>query len=125
MAMFLLHIAFLLALALVAAGLVLWHQGRQVAAGPLRIASVVLIAGPALSAICVAYYGIRYQVQGDFAHAFAVHRPMGMGCMEGGGMMERRHGSMRPGAAGEMPAPPAPLEPSEHESHHPEGAASP
>jgi hypothetical protein len=137
MAMFLLHISFLLALALAAAGLVLWHQGRQLpGAGSLRIASVVLIAGSVLSALCIAYYGVRYHVQGDFEHAYAQHPPMhggrmmeGGGMMEGAGMMNRmerreERGPMgRPEAAGEATRPPATPGAAEHEAHHPEGAA--
>jgi hypothetical protein len=130
MAMFLLHIAFLLALALLGAALVLWHRGAQPTAGVLRIGGGMLIAGAVLSALCIGYYGIRYHVQGDFDHAYAMHPPMDMGRMMGpGGMM--RGGMMggpgrsemgRPDAGEEMARPPGVSE-SEHESHHPEGTA--
>ena len=132
MAMFVLEIAFLLALAVLAGGVVLWQQGRQ-AAGPLRVAGLVLIVGAVLTAACTAYYGIRYHVQGDFDHAYPMHPPidmgrmMGPGGMMGGGTMERgpmgRPGMGGPDAGEEMARPPGVSE-SEHESHHP-GAATP
>ena len=140
MAMFLLHIAFLLALALVVAGLVLWHQGHRTNAALLRVGGGILTVGAVLSALCVAYYGIRYHVQGDFDHAYVAPAPMEMGRMMrggmmkggmmGGGMMERGRGrgpmgppeTARPDTQEEMAAPPGVSE-SEHEAHHPEGAA--
>jgi hypothetical protein len=134
MAMFLLHIAFLLALALFAAGIVLWHRGGQPTAGVLRIGGGIVMVGAVLSALCIAYYGIRYQVQGDFDRVYPAHPPMDMGHMMGGGMMgrgmmghEAERGSMdRPEMPREMPrAPEAGPSESEHEAHHPEGAATP
>lgn len=130
MAMFLLHIAFLLALAIAASGLVLWHRGGQPTAGVLRIGGGILVVGAVLSGLCIGYYGIRYHVQGDFDHAYAMHPPMDIsGVMGPGGMMEREmmeRGPMRRGGApGEMRQAPAlePTDPSEHEEHHPEAAA--
>lgn len=129
MAMFLLHIAFLLALALVAAGLVLWHRGGEPTAGALRVGGGILVVGAVLSALCIGYYGIRYHVQGDFDHAYALHPPMDMGHMMGPGMMgggmmggPGRSEMGRPDAGEEMARPPGVSE-SEHESHHPEGTA--
>jgi len=49
MAMFLLHIAFLLALALFGAGLVLWHRGAQPTAGVLRIGGGRMARPPGVS----------------------------------------------------------------------------
>jgi hypothetical protein len=128
--MFLLHISFLLALALVAAGLVLWHRGREMTGGPLRFAGIILIAGAVISALCIGYYGVRYQVQGDFDRAYAMHPPMEMGRHMMGkemgmGMMERgeRRERMAPPEAGERGGPPQPDAAAEHEAHHPEGAA--
>ena len=126
MAMFLLHIAFLLALGLFGAGLFLWHRGAQPTGGVLRIGGGILVVGAVLSALCVGYYGIRYQVQGDFDHAYAVHPPMDMGRMMGrggmmGGAMKGRPELGRPEAGEEMARPP--VSDSEHEAHHPEGAA--
>ena len=103
MAMFLLHIALLLALALVAAGLVLWHLGKQPAAGVLRIGGAILVVGAVLSAVCIGYYGVRYHVQGDFDHAYAMHPPMDMGRMMGSGGMMERGGMMGARADGGSP----------------------
>jgi hypothetical protein len=133
MAMFLLHIAWLLALAVLAAGLVLWRRGTQPADGVLRVGGGILVVGAVLSALCIAYYGIRYQAQGDFGHATPMHPPMemgrmmGRGGMMGGGMMGR--GPMggpamgRPDAPAEEMARPPGVSESEHEEHHPEATA--
>ena len=130
MVMFLLHVSFLLALAVIAAGLVLWQQGRQPASGPLRLAGGMLVGGAALSAICIGYYGIRYQVLGDFDRAYPVHPHMEMGrMMERGCMMEGmgtgagEPSKRPPGAGPERGGPPSASPGSEHESHHPDAAA--
>lgn len=71
MAMFLAEISFLLALGLFASGLVLWHQGLQATSGLLRGAGAVLVVGAVLTALCTAYFAVRYQVQAEFDHAYA------------------------------------------------------
>jgi hypothetical protein len=120
-------------LALVAAGLVLWHLGKQPAAGVLRIGGAILVVGAVLSALCIGYYGVRYPVQSDFDRAGSAHPPMDMGRMMGPGEMMERGGMMgrrpmgdpqmgRPGAEEEMARPPGTSE-SEHEAHHPEATA--
>lgn len=75
MAMFQLEIAFLLELALLAAGLVLLHLGRQGTAPLLKAAGFVLIVGAVITAACSGYFGVRYHVQGEFDHAYpSLHR---------------------------------------------------
>ena len=69
MAQFLGDIAFLLALALVAAGLVLLHVGRERNAGLLRAAGWLLVAGAAATALCTGYFWLRYHRAGDFDRA--------------------------------------------------------
>ena len=117
MAMFLAEIAFLLELALFAAGLVLWHRGREATAGLLRTAGAVLVVGAALTAVCTGYFSVRYHVQGEFDHAYAARAPAaGHGTM-GPGMM--RPGMRERGMAG-MPMGPEPgIEDPEPEAHHP------
>lgn len=137
MAMFLAEISFLLALALFASGLVLWHRGREATAGLLRGAGAVLVVGAVLTALCTGYYSVRYHVQGEFDHAYPHHaamsargamgpactqRGMGQGMM-GPGMMEQGTQGMpvRPGVPpGEETRPSENALPG-HEEHHPEG----
>jgi hypothetical protein len=142
MAMFLAEISFLLALALVAAGLVLWHRGREATAGLLRAAGAVLVVGGVLTALCTGYFSVRYHVQGEFDHAYPHHAAMaargmmGPACPQQGqpGMGPGRMGPgmmgpgmMQPGTQG-MPMPGGPpvqgTGPSEtppgHEEHHPD-----
>ena len=99
MAMFLGEISFLLALAVFAFGLVLWHRGREAAAGPLRGAGAVLVVGAVLTALCTGYYTVRYQTQGDFDHAYAPH-PMGACAMMGPGGAPGSQRGMGPGVMG-------------------------
>jgi hypothetical protein len=120
MAMFLAEISFLLALGLFASGLVLWHQGRQAGAGLLRGAGVVLVAGAVLTALCTGFFSVRYQLRGEFDHAYASHpASAGPGTTDprvmGSAMMERRAPPMSPGEEARPPeaAPPG------HEEHHP------
>lgn len=131
MAMFLAEIAFLLELALFAAGLVLWHKGREATAGLLRGAGAVLVVGAVLTSLCTGYFSVRYHVQGEFDHAYpaapgtldpggapgcprgTAPGMMGSGGM-GPGMMEpgMRGMPMRPGA---QPSEPGPAEPEAEE----------
>lgn len=115
MAMFLAEIAFLLELALFAAGLVLWHRGREATAGPLRTAGALLVVGAALTAVCTGYFSVRYLVQGEFDHAYAVQTPAAGHGMMGPGMMERGMQGMPMGSG-----PGSRLAPPEPEAHHPE-----
>jgi hypothetical protein len=145
MAMFLGMITFLLALAIFAGALVLWHHGRQ-GAGLVRAAGAVLGAGAVLIALCTVYFMVVYRLQGEFDHAYphaTMHRGMMGPCMMeegmmgpgmmGKGMMSK--GMMGPGMMGtggmsgsaegspERPGAPAPETgvPPGHEEHHPEG----
>ena len=144
MAMFLGEISFLLALAVFASGLVLWHRGREATAGLVRVAGAVLIVGAVLTALCTAYYMVRYRVQGDFDHAYPPHA-MGAAMMGAGGAPGSQRGMgpgmmgpgmMGPGMMGQgmmgpegqaMPTRPGegPPEaaPPGHEEHHPEPGA--
>ncbi len=95
MAMFQLEIAFLLELAVFAAGLVLLHLGKQGTAPLLRAAGFVLVVGAVLTAACTGYFGVRYHVQGEFDHAYPHHPPRHE-------MMEHPQGEMDPQAMQEM-----------------------
>ena len=131
MAMFQLDIAFLLELALFAAGLVLLHLGKQGPAPLMRAAGFILLVGSVLTAACTLYYGTRYHIQGEFDSAYPPHHPMmehPRGMMEPGMMRERmmRQRMMRERRRGE------PVEPSETrgepmpmEEHHPESEMGP
>ncbi len=132
MAMFQLDIAFLLELALFAAGLVLLHLGKQGTAPLLRAAGFVLVVGSVLTAACSVYYGVRYQIQGEFESAYPPHHEMmehqqemmmqpGMmqRRMMRQQMMERRMGEGMRREPGEMTPEPMPMEELEGE-HHPE-----
>jgi hypothetical protein len=129
MAMFLGHTAFMLELAVFVAGLALWHYGRQGAASALRAGALIAMIGAALGALCTAYYMVRYQVQGDFDHAYpAFHHGMKRHGMMEGGMM--KGGGMGPGMMGGMMkegmGPGGPEEKAEepgHEEHHPDQAS--
>jgi len=104
MAMFLGMISFLLALALFAGALVLWHNGRQAGAGLVRVAGAVLGVGSVLTALCTVYFMFVYRVQGDFDSAY----PSMMGEMMGPGMMRER--GMRRMHPGMMPGTPPPAD---------------
>jgi hypothetical protein len=88
MAVFLAEIAFLLALALFALGLVLWHQGRQASAGLLRGAGAVLVVGAVVAALSTGYFSVRYQTQRELDRAYLFHPGWGapgFGGPRGGG----------------------------------------
>ena len=74
MAQFLGDIAFLLELALVAAGLGLLHVGRDRAASLLRAAGWILVVGATGTALCTGYFWLRYHQAGDFDRAVAAAR---------------------------------------------------
>lgn len=71
MAQFMGDIAFLFELALVAAGLVLFHVGRERSAALLRAAGWTLVAGATATALCTGYFWFHYQQAGDFDRAGA------------------------------------------------------
>jgi hypothetical protein len=105
MAMFLAEISFLLEVALFAAGLVLWHKGREGAVGLVRAAGVVLVVGASLTALCTGYFSIRYHVQGEFDHAYYTHPALAASAMMAcggarGGPRGMGPGGMGPGAMG-------------------------
>jgi hypothetical protein len=106
-AMFAMEIAFLLALAVFAAGLVLLHQGRLAGSGLLRTAAALLLIGSTSSLACTLYWGIRYHRQGDFDSAYPSLARAMMGGEPGGmmgpGMMGPR--MMPPGMMGPGPGP--------------------
>lgn len=74
MAQFLGDIAFLLELALVAAGLVLLHAARERSASLLRAAGWILVVGATGTALCTGYFWLRYHQAGDFDRAAAPAR---------------------------------------------------
>jgi hypothetical protein len=74
MAQFMGDVAFLLELALVAAGLVLLHAGLERSAGAgragfLRAAGWILVVGATATALCTGYFWVRYHRAGDFDRA--------------------------------------------------------
>lgn len=69
MAQFLGDMAFLLELAIVAAGLVLLHVGRERSASLLRSAGWLLVVGATAIAVCTVYFWLRYHQAGDFDRA--------------------------------------------------------
>src|SRR5262245_21587126 len=125
MAMFLGHIAFMLELAVFAAGLTLWYFGRERTATALRAGGLIAMAGATLSALCTGYYLVRYSVQGEVDHAYPFHRGMVHEMMEGGGMMRegmmggRMMEGMRERRGEVPPTPEKPSPPQGHEQHHP------
>jgi hypothetical protein len=143
MLMFHFHLSLLLAMALFAGGLILLHfAASKTGSGFLKLAGIVLVAGSAASAACLAYYGVKYwrqgaydMAQGGMAHPMPMmmQRMMGKGGMMGDGMMmgpRRDRRMMRPGPGGPPPAmpprddmpPPEGATPEEHQQHHPEGS---
>jgi hypothetical protein len=120
MAMFQLELAFLVELALFAAGLVLLHLGKQATAPLLRAAGLVLVIGAVLTAACTGYFGVRYHIQGEFDHAYAAHHTA-MKHPGGHGMM---HHMMRRPTEAEQPAAEPGGEGQEQE-HHPGMGTSP
>ncbi len=72
MAQFMGDVAFLLELALVAAGLVLLHTGRLQSAALLRAAGWTLVVGATATATCTTYFWVRYHQAGEFDHARSV-----------------------------------------------------
>jgi hypothetical protein len=93
--------AFLLALAIFVAGLVLLHFGRQTGSGLLRAAALVAIVGSVASAAETTYYGIRYYAHGDFDSSCPM---LGHGMSGGPGWMGP-HGMMGPGMGPGMMGP--------------------
>ncbi len=69
MAQFLGDIAFLLELALVAAGLLLLQVARERSAPLLRGAGWLLVVGAIGTALCTGYFWFRYYQIGDFDRA--------------------------------------------------------
>lgn len=69
MAQFMGDVAFLLELALFAAGLVLLHVARERSAALLRAAAWLLILGAAGAALCTTYFWLQYQQAGEFQRA--------------------------------------------------------
>src|SRR5262245_47755378 len=110
MAMFQLDVAWLLEVAIFAAGLVVLHFARQSGASLLRTAGWVLLVGSVSAAACSIYFASRYHAQGEFDHAYPqmAHPMMGAGSRE----MTAPFGSPEP-------ATPQGGTSGEHEGHHP------
>lgn len=69
LAQFLGDVAFLLELALVAAGLVLIHVANERSATLLRAAGWILVVGATGTALCTGYFWLHYHQAGDFERA--------------------------------------------------------
>lgn len=92
MTAFLASIAFLLAVALVAAGLLTLHRSRSENSALITTAAIVLLLGGLCGVYCSSYYFLKYYFAGELESAAPMSASMMQGPM-GGAMM--RDGKMR------------------------------
>lgn len=84
MVMFTAHIAWILLIMAIAAGLVALHYGQQLNAKLIRWAGWLLVIFGIGGAACTGYYAIKYFAHGHYEHAYASGMPMmGMDGMMG------------------------------------------
>lgn len=69
MAMYSAHIAFILEILALAAGLVALHYAGAMKSGKIRLAGLILVIGSAVSLGCNLYYSGKYFFMGHFEHA--------------------------------------------------------
>lgn len=133
MVMFTAHIAWILLIMAIAAGLVALHYGQQLNAKLIRWAGWLLVIFGIGGAVCTGYYAVKYFAHGHYEHAYESGMPMGM---MGGGMMMGKDGMQcckKMQAEGkqccpmcakmtegknEKPTAAAPAQADEHEQHH-------
>lgn len=118
MAAFVGDIAFLLGIVVAASGLLTWHCA---AADPrpklLKIAGIVLLVAGIGTAICTAFYYLKYHLAGDLEYPYPVM--MGGKMMEK--MMDRRMENKQSSTdipEGIKPMAPPDATKEEHEAHH-------
>ncbi|MBY0354702.1 MAG: hypothetical protein K2Q12_03110 [Rickettsiales bacterium] len=70
MAMFAAHIAVILEIMAIAAGLVALHYAAQLRAKLLKAAGVLLVVFGIGGVICSGYYSVKYLTMGHFEHAY-------------------------------------------------------
>lgn len=68
MAMYSAHIAFILEILALAAGLVLLHYATAMHANKIRLAGLILVVGSTVSLGCNLYYSGKYFFMGHFEH---------------------------------------------------------
>lgn len=86
MAMFLADIAFMLELALLVAGLYLFHSAKGNGSNLLRLAAFLAVIGSISGMACTGYYSMKYHFQGNFDSAFPQPSQMMRGGMMPQGM---------------------------------------
>lgn len=101
MAEFMGDIAFILEVALLCAGLLVWDYGKRQGAGLVKISAAIMVAAGLGAGICTTYYWFSYMNAGAFATAYPV--PMqSSGTQMGPGMMNRMmHGGQMPMGSGQ------------------------
>jgi hypothetical protein len=70
MAMYSAHIAFMLEILALAAGLVALHYATAMHSGKIRLAGLILVIGSAVSLSCNLYYSGKYIFMGHFEHPY-------------------------------------------------------
>ncbi len=70
MAMFTAHIAFILEVIALAAGLIVLHYGRELQAKLIRAAGILLIIFATSGILCTGYYALKYFLMGHYRHAY-------------------------------------------------------
>ena len=122
--MFQLHTAFATELIALAAGILLlvWVSQKEVKIVAAKIAGYFILATVLLSMLCTLYYGVRYWEDGYFRTPFGGQPMMGMGGMEGKGMMKGKKCPMMEQMMGGPASEEAETKPSkeEHNAHHPQ-----
>lgn len=83
MSMYAAHIAIILEILAIAAGLIALHYAGTIQSKLIRAAGIILVVFGVLSAICTFYYSVKYYLRGDFNHAYGMHMPMGGMHMKG------------------------------------------
>lgn len=76
MAMFIAHIAFVLELMALAAGLVALHYAAQLRAKLIKGAGILLVVFGAGGLICSGYYAAKYFFMGHYEHAYEFNMTM-------------------------------------------------
>jgi hypothetical protein len=70
MAMFTAHIAFILEIMALAAGLIALHYADRMQAKLIRIAGMILVIFALTGIACTAYYAAKYYSQGAYEYAY-------------------------------------------------------
>jgi hypothetical protein len=70
MAMFTFHIAYILQIMSVAAGLVALHFSTQLSSKLIKSAGILLVVFGIAGVICTGYFGVKYYTHGHYEHAY-------------------------------------------------------